>query len=174
MTPTPQTEARSAPRPSTGANSGTRRPIGIGLIGFGWLGQAHTRSMQRIRTLFEEREFDPVLKHVSDTVPARLGEATRSFGYERGSADWRRVVDEPEVEIVVRRRLSPPPRWLRCLGCHGLFRHPPASARSGCWSSQSIGHTEQVLIVEETGHAARCCQLKPPTVSRVALAGQRC
>jgi predicted dehydrogenase len=101
LTPTPRTEARSAPRTTTGAKGGTRRPIGIGLIGFGWLGQAHTRSMQRIRTLFGEREFDPVLKHVSDTVPARLGEATGSFGYERGSADWRRVVDEPEVEVVV-------------------------------------------------------------------------
>lgn len=101
MTPTPQTEASSAPRTTTGANSGARRPIGIGLIGFGWLGQAHTRSMQRIRTLFGEREFDPVLKHVSDTLPARLDEATGSFGYERGSTDWRRVVDEPDVEVVV-------------------------------------------------------------------------
>jgi hypothetical protein len=30
--------------------------LGIGLIGFGWLRQAHSRSMLRIPTLFAERE----------------------------------------------------------------------------------------------------------------------
>ena len=37
---------------ATSASSGdtaARRRIGVGLIGFGWLGQAHSRSMQRIR-----------------------------------------------------------------------------------------------------------------------------
>ena len=87
----------------TSASSGdaaTRRRIGVGLIGFGWLGQAHSRSMQRIRTLFGEREFDPELVICSDTVPARVEEAVESFGYRRGSADWRRVVDDPEVDVV--------------------------------------------------------------------------
>jgi predicted dehydrogenase len=72
----------------------------VGLIGFGWLGQAHSRSMQRIRTLFPEREFDPELVICSDTVPARVEEAIESFGYRRGSEDWRRVVDDPEVDVV--------------------------------------------------------------------------
>ena len=32
-----------------------RRPIGIGVIGFGWMGQAHSRSYLRLPTLFEDR-----------------------------------------------------------------------------------------------------------------------
>jgi predicted dehydrogenase len=79
----------------------TRRRIGVGLIGFGWLGQAHSRSLQRIRTLFPERELEPELATVSDTDPARLAEAVRSFGYARGTPDWRRVVDDPEVDVVM-------------------------------------------------------------------------
>ncbi len=78
----------------------TRRRIGVGLIGFGWLGQAHSRSMQRIKTLFPEREFDPELVICSDTVPERLEEATGSFGYARGTAEWQRVVEDPEVDVV--------------------------------------------------------------------------
>jgi predicted dehydrogenase len=86
---------------SASAGRARARPrIGVGLIGFGWLGQAHSRSMQRIRTLFPEREFDPVLVAVSDAVPARVDEAVESFGYLRGDADWRRVVDDPEVDVV--------------------------------------------------------------------------
>ncbi|HJS93946.1 MAG TPA: hypothetical protein VJ741_06760, partial [Solirubrobacteraceae bacterium] len=61
----------SAPR--TGA---PRRRIGIGVIGFGWLGQAHTRSLLRIPTLFENRAFDPVLVACSDALPARVDQAT--------------------------------------------------------------------------------------------------
>ena len=88
---------------ATSASAGdtaARRRIGVGLIGFGWLGQAHSRSMQRIKTLFGEREFDPELVICSDTVPARVNEAIESFGYRRGSADWRRVVDDPDVDVV--------------------------------------------------------------------------
>jgi len=81
-------------------DAAARRRIGVGLIGFGWLGQAHSRSMQRIRTLFPGREFDPELVICSDTVPARVEEAIESFGYRRGSADWRRVVDDPDVDVV--------------------------------------------------------------------------
>ncbi|MGH2968139.1 MAG: Gfo/Idh/MocA family protein, partial [Solirubrobacteraceae bacterium] len=67
---------------------------------FGWLGQAHSRSLQRIRTLFAEREFDPELVVCSDTEPARVRDAVGSFGFARGVEDWRRVIDDPAVDVV--------------------------------------------------------------------------
>jgi predicted dehydrogenase len=85
----------SAPR--TGAR---RRRIGVGVIGFGWLGQAHTRSLLRIPTLFENRAFDPVLVACSDALPARVQQATSSFGFRRASADWQAVIEDPDVEVV--------------------------------------------------------------------------
>jgi predicted dehydrogenase len=78
-----------------------RRTVGIGLIGFGWLGQAHSRSVQRIRTLFPERDFEPELVICSDVVPARAEEAVGSFGYRRATEDWRNVIDDPDVDAVV-------------------------------------------------------------------------
>jgi predicted dehydrogenase len=93
------TVARTSAEPADGGGR-TRRRIGVGLIGFGWLGQAHSRSLQRIRTLFGEREFEPELAAVSDTDPARLAEALGSFGYASGSPDWRRVVDDRSVDVV--------------------------------------------------------------------------
>jgi predicted dehydrogenase len=77
-----------------------RRRLGVGVIGFGWLGQAHTRSLQRIPTLFADRDFDPVLVACSDAVPALADEAVRSFGFARSSIDWRAVIDDPDVEVV--------------------------------------------------------------------------
>src|SRR5579862_8490134 len=82
------------------ASGRRRRRIGVGVIGFGWLGQAHTRSLLRIPTLFEQRAFDPVLVSCSDALPARVEQATTSFGFKRASADWQAVIDDPDVEVV--------------------------------------------------------------------------
>ena len=41
-----------------GGGPTSRTRIGVGLIGFGWLGQAHSRSVQRMPTLFADRVFD--------------------------------------------------------------------------------------------------------------------
>ena len=85
---------------ATGTVPVARQRIGVGVIGFGWLGQAHSRSLQRIRTLFSERTFDPELVACSDTVPARVEDAISSFGFARGAADWRAVIDDPAVDAV--------------------------------------------------------------------------
>ncbi len=83
-----------------GARSAHRRRIGVGVIGFGWLGQAHSRSLLRIPTLFEHRTYDPVLVACSDALPARVEQATTSFAFRRASVDWRSVIDDPDVEAV--------------------------------------------------------------------------
>jgi predicted dehydrogenase len=72
----------------------------VGVIGFGWLGQAHSRSLLRIPTLFAQRTFDPELVVCSDVVAQRVEEAIESFGYARGTTDWRAVIDDPAVEVV--------------------------------------------------------------------------
>jgi predicted dehydrogenase len=85
------------------AGNGTRarRTLGVGVIGFGWLGKAHSRSMLRIPTLFRDRDFDPVLVSCSDPVPALAQDAVSSFGFRRSGPDWQRVIDDPEVDVVV-------------------------------------------------------------------------
>ena len=70
------------------------------MIGFGWLGQAHTRSLLRIPTLFENRTFDAELVACSDALPARIDQAITSFGFKRASAAWESVIEDPDVEVV--------------------------------------------------------------------------
>jgi predicted dehydrogenase len=86
--------AGATPRPRA------RRRIGVGVIGFGWLGHAHSRSLLRIPTLFTDRSYDPVLVACSDPVAERTQEAVTSFGFRRAAADWQAVIEDPEVQIV--------------------------------------------------------------------------
>jgi predicted dehydrogenase len=75
--------------------------VGIGVIGLGWMGQAHSRSYLRIPTLFPERAFDPVLVSCADSDPNRRANAIDGFGFAQASDDWRPVVDHPDVDVVV-------------------------------------------------------------------------
>jgi predicted dehydrogenase len=96
------TSAVPASQPASRPRSGrpARRRIGVGVIGFGWLGQAHSRSLARIPRLFADRPYDPVLVACSDVLPVRVEEAVGSFAFARASADWRTVIDDPEVDVV--------------------------------------------------------------------------
>ncbi|HEY2219757.1 MAG TPA: Gfo/Idh/MocA family oxidoreductase [Gaiellaceae bacterium] len=77
----------------------TRR-VGIGVVGFGWMGQAHSRSYARIPSLFPDRGGDPELVVCSDVVEARRAEATAAFGFREASADWRTVCEHRDVDAV--------------------------------------------------------------------------
>jgi predicted dehydrogenase len=74
--------------------------IGIGVVGFGWMGQAHSRSYRRIPMHFPEAKLMPRLVIVADNVPGRAELARQNFGFETATTDWRAVVENPDVDVV--------------------------------------------------------------------------
>ena len=76
------------------------RRIGIAVLGLGWMGQAHSRSMLRIPSLFPNRSFDPVLVVCADTEEERRERAVKDFGFERAVADWREAIESDDVDAV--------------------------------------------------------------------------
>ena len=78
-----------------------RRSLGVGVVGLGWMGQAHSRSMRRVPSLFPERVFDPRLVVCADSVPTRADAAVADFGFEEAATEWPRVVEHADVDLVV-------------------------------------------------------------------------
>ena len=78
----------------------TRPILGIGVVGFGWMGQAHSRSAARIASLFPERVFDTALVVCGDNVAERREQAVSGVGFREAVEDWRAVVDHPDVDVV--------------------------------------------------------------------------
>jgi predicted dehydrogenase len=77
-----------------------RRRLGIGVVGFGWMGQAHSRSAARISSLFPRRAFDIDLVVCGDNVESRREQAIDGFGFREATEEWRAVVDHPDVDVV--------------------------------------------------------------------------
>ena len=79
----------------------SRQRLGIAVVGFGWMGQAHSRSYLRLPTLFEDRPYDVDLVICSDSMEARRGIAENDFGFRETTDDWRPAVEHPDVDAVV-------------------------------------------------------------------------
>ena len=76
------------------------KTIRIGVIGFGWMGQAHSRGCRRAPSYFLERNYEPDLVVVSDTVDERRDDAVRSFGFRAPSPTGARSSTHPDVDVV--------------------------------------------------------------------------
>ena len=74
--------------------------IGVGLISVGWMGQLHSRAYANLRYAYPDLKIRPRLVHAADPAPARAEEAVEVLGYERASADYRDVLNDPEVDVV--------------------------------------------------------------------------
>src|SRR4051812_35825092 len=74
--------------------------VGVGVIGFGWMGAVHARAYSRVRHHFATLPVAPALVVVADDVPGRAAEAAERFGFARGVPDWREVLADPRVQAV--------------------------------------------------------------------------
>ena len=74
--------------------------IGVGVIGFGWMGQAHSRAYRDIPVYYGDSGIRPRLAAVADNVPARLDLARDNFGFGWGTLDWHELIDRDDVDVV--------------------------------------------------------------------------
>jgi predicted dehydrogenase len=74
--------------------------IGVGVIGFGWMGQAHSRAYRDIGVYFPDSGLVPRLVAVADTVPERVRLATENFGFAAGTTDWRDLMVRDDIDVI--------------------------------------------------------------------------
>lgn len=80
--------------------SSSRRPVGVAVVGAGWLGDVHARAWTRLRQHFPELGIDPRLVVVADPVAAARAAATERHGFGRESGQWEDAIEDADVEIV--------------------------------------------------------------------------
>jgi predicted dehydrogenase len=76
------------------------RVVGVGVVGMGWMGEAHSRAYRLVRDRFAERGISARLIACADADSGRATAAQARFGFERATTDWRDVVDDPAIEAI--------------------------------------------------------------------------
>src|SRR5271166_3158190 len=74
--------------------------LNIGLIGSGFMGQAHADSFRRAATLYRDLPAVPHLYLLADATDALAECAAARFGFEASTGDWRKLVADPKVDVV--------------------------------------------------------------------------
>ena len=74
--------------------------IGIGVVGFGWMGQAHSRAYRDIPVYFADSGIEPELVAVADPVPDRIDLAQKNFGFASGALDWHALLGRDDIEVI--------------------------------------------------------------------------
>jgi predicted dehydrogenase len=74
--------------------------LGVGIVGFGWMGQVHARAHARLLQHFPDAPMRPRLVAVADTDAGRRDQAVTAFGFEVASDDWRDVIARDDVAVV--------------------------------------------------------------------------
>jgi predicted dehydrogenase len=75
------------------------RPLGVGLIGTGFMGKAHALAWRSAGAIFGDLP-EVRLECLCDTPADKAGEFARQFGFDRATDDWRTLVADPAVDVV--------------------------------------------------------------------------
>jgi len=78
----------------------TSRPLGVAVIGFGWMGRVHAQAYARLPHHYPDAPLRPELVAVADDVPGRAAQAAEQFGFAAAVGDWRDLAADPRVEAV--------------------------------------------------------------------------
>ncbi|SFC24558.1 Gfo/Idh/MocA family protein [Tropicimonas isoalkanivorans] len=74
--------------------------IGIGIVGGGYMGKAHSVAMAAVGAVFDTG-LRPRLEMIAASSEDSAERYRRSFGFRRGTGDWRQLVDDPDVQAIV-------------------------------------------------------------------------
>jgi predicted dehydrogenase len=75
-------------------------PIGVGVIGMGWMGRVHTQAYLRVAHHFPDVELVPRLVAAADPVAELRDDAARRYGFARVTGDWADVVADPRIQAI--------------------------------------------------------------------------
>jgi predicted dehydrogenase len=131
---------------SVGPGSAEPVAVGVAVIGFGWMGNVHSRAYARVRHHFPDLGAVPELVLVADDVPGRAAEAAAQYGFAGAVEDWREVLTDPRVHAVS----VTAPNWL-----HREIGTAVAEAGRHLWIEKPVGlDADDARAVEEAARAA--------------------
>jgi predicted dehydrogenase len=75
------------------------RKLNIALIGYGFMGRAHSNAWRQVRSFFDV-PFEPVLKVICGRNETEVKKVATRFGWETYSTSWEDVIGRPDIDLV--------------------------------------------------------------------------
>jgi len=76
------------------------REIGVGILGYAFMGKAHTNGYKKMPIFFYPPPAIPRLIAICGRTEEAVAEAARRYGFETYYTDWKKLVADERIEIV--------------------------------------------------------------------------
>ena len=76
------------------------RELRIGLIGSGFMGQAHADAFRRAALFYRDLPARPLLAMIAERDASLAALAAERLGFARSTGDWRTLVNDPAIDLV--------------------------------------------------------------------------
>jgi predicted dehydrogenase len=81
------------------AVSGRPDEIGVGMLGYAFMGKAHSNAFRKIAYMTWPPPLVPRLESIAGRDEDAVREAAERYGYERWTTDWRQLVEDPAIGL---------------------------------------------------------------------------
>jgi predicted dehydrogenase len=76
-----------------------RKALNVGMIGYGFMGRAHSNAYRQVSQFFE-REYRPVLKACCARKEDKIKAFAHNWGYETVETDWKKLVARKDIDAI--------------------------------------------------------------------------
>src|SRR5258706_11891869 len=77
-----------------------QKPLNVGMIGYGFMGRAHSNGYRKVMNFFPELQHRPVLKAACARNAAEIKKFADIWGYESTETDWRKLLDRKDIDAI--------------------------------------------------------------------------
>ena len=77
----------------------SKKSLGIGIIGTGFMGKAHAFAYRSALAAFPEIPV-PVLRIIADVNAESAAKAAHQYGFEKSTGHWRDLINDPSIDVV--------------------------------------------------------------------------
>src|SRR5436305_9171165 len=83
----------------SGTGKAMRRKLNIGLVGYGFMGRAHSNAYRQVNRFFD-LGIEPVLKAACARDEGNVRAFAERWGWESVETDWRRLVERKDIDAI--------------------------------------------------------------------------
>lgn len=74
--------------------------IGVGLVGYKFMGKAHSNGYRQVAAFFPDVALRPVMKSICGRDEAAVRAAAAQFGWEGYETDWKKLVARDDIQLI--------------------------------------------------------------------------
>src|SRR5437016_9330205 len=75
------------------------KPLNVGMIGYGFMGRAHSNAYSKVNHFFD-LDYRPVLKAVCARSTDKAKAFADTWGYESVETDWRNLIERKDIDLI--------------------------------------------------------------------------